>query len=104
MALEPGQFYGLLKPGEILPPNMSVEPGRLFKGDLVIRCTTPPFGSLLTCDQVVAHAVYIGRIQKRNPNYRYGNKLLKEQLHICLTEDFFHPFKTIKQRILRRLR
>ena len=100
--------YDLLKPGEALPfskytktPSaITFEPGNKFRGDYKSRF----HGYLPTNDELIGMLVWNGRNDINNPNYRHGNKLIKTQCEICFEEDFFHPYKTIDQRIFDRIR
>ena len=94
----------ILKPGEKLPPAITVEPGRLFDGDCVFRYTTGPEGKRPTVNEIGALVTLIGRVDKMNPRYRYGNGYLWKFLEIQLREDRVIPWQSINQRIQNILR
>ena len=94
----------ILKPGEKLPPAITVEPGRLFDGDCVFRYTTGPGGKRPTVNEIGALVTLIGRVDKMNPRYRYGNGYLWKFLEIQLNDDRIYPWQSVNERIHNILR
>ena len=94
----------ILKPGEKLPPAITVEPGRLFDGDCVFRYTTGPDGKRPTVNEIGALVTLIGRVDKINPRYRYGSLYILKFLEICLLDDQIYTWQEIQHRIQSWLR
>ena len=98
------KFETILKPGEKLPPSITVEPGRLFDGDCVFRYTTGSVGKRPTVNEIGALVTLIGRVDKMNPRYRYGNRYMLKFLEISLNDDRIYPWQDVNQRIQNILR
>ena len=94
----------ILKPGEKLPPAITVEPGRLFDGDCVFRYTTGSDGKRPNVNEIGALVTLIGRVDKMNPRYRYGNLVMLKFLEICLLDDRIYTWQEVLPRILSWLR
>ena len=94
----------ILKPGEKLPPTITVEPGRLFDGDCIFRYTTGSGGKFPTINEIGALVTLIGRVDKMNPRYRYDNQFMLKFLEICLKDDTIYTWQEILPRILSWLR
>ena len=94
----------ILKPDEKLPNSITIEPGRLFDGDRVIRFTTGPDGKRPTVNEIGALVTLIGRVDKMNPRYRYGNRYMLKFLEISLNDDRIYPWQDVNQRIQNILR
>ena len=94
----------ILKPGEKLPPSITVEPGRLFDGDCIFRYTTGPNGKLPDVNEIGALVTLIGRVDKMNPRYRYDSRFMLVYLKICIKDDYCYTWQEILPRILSWLR
>ena len=98
------EFEDILKPDEKLPNSITIEPGRLFDGDCVFRYTTGPDGKRPTVNEIGALVTLIGRVDKMNPRYRYGNRYMLKFLEISLNDDRIYPWQDVNQRIQNILR
>ena len=94
----------ILKPGEKLPPSITIEPGRLFDGDFKVRYTTGSEGKLPTMNELGALATLVGRVDRRNPRYRFEGEYLLRYFEIGLMDDRIYTWQEIQPRILSWLR
>ena len=94
----------ILKPGEKLPPSITIEEGRFFDGDRVFRYTTGPNGKLPDVNEIGALVTLIGRVDKMNPRYRYGSLYILKFLEICILDDKIYTWQEIQHRIQSWLR
>ena len=98
------ELQHILKPGEKLPPAITVEPGRLFDGDFKVRYTTGSEGKLPTMNEYGAIGTLFARADRLNPRFRYDGLYLLRYLEICLTANRIYTWQELQSRILSWLR
>ena len=91
-------LQSLRKPGEIIPETVTAEKGHRYDNDAVIRT----HGIALTCNEIAASAILIGRVDERNPNYFCGRHYFGNFLKMSFFDDRIYSCKdsSVGKRIL----
>ena len=96
----------ILKDGEFLPSSITIENGKHFDGDFVIKYNTGPDGKYPSWNEIGALVTLMIRNDKNNPKYPrclyggFGEKFLQ----ICTRDDRIFTWQELQSRILNILR
>jgi hypothetical protein len=92
----------ILKSGEKLPPSITIENGKHFDGDYVIKYNTGSDGKYPSWNEIGALVTLMIRNDKNNPKYPrclyggFGEKFLQ----ICTRDDRIFTWQELQSRIL----
>ena len=86
----------IMKEGEELPPSITAEKGNKFDGDIVLQYNDEK----VTCNQLGALSVLIGRIDTLNPKNHCGIGYQQNYMKISLEDNRIYKWENINNRIL----